>query len=105
MPIPRLTSIPELSSRAMRLAMMVWASIASPIGDKVVDDGARSNNVIGGNHAHRHDVIGGYDHGVSCHCDHRVEIACSQGIGEVAGVIGKKRMHERKISAQCGLEQ
>src|SRR5262245_5444584 len=103
--MPRLTSIPDFSSRAIRLAMMVWASMASPIGDQIVDDRGRGYDMIGCDHTHRYNVIRGYDNRVRGHGDHRVEIARSQRVGEIAGVIGKKGVHECEIGAQRGFQQ
>src|SRR5262245_49494445 len=100
MPMPRLTSIPERSSCAMRLAITVWASMASPIGDEIVDDRGWGNDMIGRDHTHRHDMIGGDDDGLGRHRDHRVEVTCRQGVRQIAGIIGKKGMYQGKISAQ-----
>src|SRR5882762_8340185 len=74
MPIPRLTSMPERSSSAMRLAIMVWASMAgigdeSGIGDEVVDEYRRSHDIVGRNHSNRHDVRRGGDDGGAGHRD------------------------------------
>src|SRR5215467_2243904 len=99
MPMPRLTSIPERSSRAMRLAMMVCASMASPIGDEKVNDRGRGNDMIGGNHSHRDDVICSYDDSVRCHRNHGIEVARGQCVGKIASIIGEKRVHEREIGA------
>src|SRR5262245_48969363 len=84
MPMPRLTSIPEWSSLAMRLAMMVCASMALLIGDEVIDNWRRRHNVIRGDDPHRNDVLCRHDNGVRRHGEHRIEIASSKGIGQVA---------------------
>src|SRR5262245_38161144 len=98
--MPRLTSIPDFSSRAIRLAMMVCASMASPIGDQIVDDRGGGYDMIGRDHTHGYDVVRGYDNRVRGHGDHRVEIACGQCVGEIARVIGEKGVHECEVGAQ-----
>src|SRR5262249_61221110 len=105
MPMPRLTSIPERSSCAMRLAITVCASMASPVGDEIVDDRGRSNDMIGRDHTYRHDMVGSDDDGVGRHGDHRVEVTCRQGVGQIAGVIGKKGGSQGIVGARRRLEQ
>src|SRR5262249_28127165 len=87
MPMPRLTSMPSLSSCAIRLAMIVWASMGSRVGDDVVDDGCGGDDVVRSDHADGHDVLGFDDHLVGRHGDDRVEIAGGQRVVEVADVV------------------
>src|ERR1700731_649039 len=103
MPMPRFTSIPERSSHAMRLAMTVCASITSPIGNEKVDERGRGHNVIGRDYTHRHDMVRGHDDSVRRHGDERIEIACSKRVGQIAYIVGEKRMNQREIGAQSGL--
>src|SRR6516164_223619 len=64
MPMPRLISIPGLSSRAMRRAMMVCGSMAySRIGYEVVDNRRWRHDVVGGDYTDWHNVIGAGDDG------------------------------------------
>src|SRR5262249_30537629 len=54
MPMPRLTSMPDCSSRAMRLAMTVCASMMSPVCDEVIDQRRGRRDVVGRDDAHGH---------------------------------------------------
>src|SRR5690242_20962105 len=105
MPMPRLTSMPGRSSRAMRLAMMVCASIASPIGNEVIDDRGGGYDVIGCDHSNRNDMIGGHDNRVRGQGDHWVKITSGECVGEIAGIIGEEGVHQGKIGTQGGLQQ
>ena len=49
--------------------------------------------------------VGFHDHRVGRHGDHRVEVARRQRVVEIADVVGEKRLHQREIGAQRGLEQ
>src|SRR5215203_6532959 len=103
-PMPRLTSIPSRSSRAIRLAMTVCASILS-LRDEVVDNRRGGHNVV-----RRYDADGDHvfrlnEDRVCGHRHHRIEIAGGEGVAEVAEVVGDKRMHEREVGAQSRLQQ
>ena len=75
MPMPRLTSIPERSSWAMRSAITVCASIASLlISHEVINDGGRRHHVVGRDDAYWYDVVGRYKDCIGRHCDHWIEV-------------------------------
>ena len=97
--------MPARSSRAMRLAMMVCASMVISVCDEIVDERRRRHHVIGRDHAHRHDVLGVDDDGVGRHRDHRIEVARGERVGQVADVVGEERLHQREVGAQRRLQQ
>src|SRR5215470_9155649 len=75
-PMPRFTSMPGESSLAIRRAMIVCGSILiSCVGDEVIDDRCRRHNMIGRDHANRHDIVSADDDRCGGHCDHRIEVA------------------------------
>jgi hypothetical protein len=61
--------------------------------------------MVGRDHSDRNDMFGGDDHRVGGHRHDRIEVAGREGIGEVAGIVGKKCMYQREIGAQRGLQQ
>src|SRR4029079_18540272 len=97
MPMPRLTSMPSRSSSAMRLAMTVCASMASALGDEVVDERGRRDDMVRRDQADGNDVVGGDDHGIGGHGDHRIEVATGQRVGEIAQVVGHEGMDQREV--------
>src|SRR3974377_970958 len=104
--MPRFTSMPDLSSRAVRRAMMVCASMdISQIGNEVVNDRTGCQNVGRGDDADRNDMLGTNDDGFGSHRHHRIEIASRQRIAQITEVIGKKSLQQRKVRTQRGLEQ
>src|SRR5262245_39231187 len=105
MPMRRLASMQDCSSRAMRLAMTVCASMMSPVCDEVIDQRRGGRDVVGRDDADRNDVVRRHDGGVRGHGHDRVEVARGQRVGEVAQIVGEKRMDEREIRAQRRLEQ
>src|SRR4051794_23344651 len=106
MPMPRFTSIPGLSSRAIRRAMMVCGSMpASRIRNEVVDDGSRSDNVVRRYHSDRNDIVSVCNDGGARHRHHWIEIASSECIAEIAHVIRQESLHESEIGAQSGFDQ
>src|SRR3954453_1427725 len=104
MPMPRLTSMPSRSSRAMRWAMMVCGSIGSAL-HKVVDQGSGRDDVVGRDDADRHDIVGRDEDRVSRHGHQRVEVPSREGVGEIAKVVAQERVHERKVGPQRGLKE
>src|SRR5262245_10980973 len=105
MPRPSLTSMPDRTSRAMRLPMIDCASMMSPARDEVIDQRSRRHDVVGRDDPDRHDVVRRYDHGVRGHGHDRIEVARGQRVGEVAEIVGQKRVDQREIRAQRRLEQ
>src|SRR5271167_3369729 len=106
MPIPRLTSMPGASSRAIRRAMTVCASIgSSKVLDEIVDDWRRRYDVIRREYPDRNDMVGAGNHRIGGHRDHRIEIAGGQRVAQIAGVIGEKVLHESEIRTQRDFEQ
>src|ERR1700756_3534825 len=105
MPIPRLTRSPLLSSLATRRAMMVCASMESPVRNEVVHEGCRRHDMVGRDDANGHDMLRCYDHGVGGHCHDRIEVARGQCVAEIAEVIGEEGVNQRELRTQCGLEQ
>src|SRR3954469_21166845 len=103
--MPRLTSMPSRSSRAMRWAMMVCGSIGSALHDEVVDQGSGRDHVVGPDDADRHDVVCPDEDRVSCHGHQRIEVPSRECIGEITEVVAEKRVHERKVGPQRGLKQ
>src|ERR1700758_1621069 len=63
MPMPRFTSMPSRSSRAMRLAITVCASMVSFLRDDVIHQGSGGDDMVGGDHADGNDVFRGGDDG------------------------------------------
>src|SRR5262245_22719669 len=84
MPMPRLTSMPDRSSCAIRLAMIVCASMLSPVCDEVIDQRRRRNDVVGRDDADRNDVVRRHYGGVRGHGHDRVEVARGQRVGKIA---------------------
>src|SRR5271166_2116701 len=105
MPMPRFTSMPSRSSRAMRLAITVCASMVSSLRDNVIHQGSRGDDVVGRDHADGYDLFRGDDDGRGGHRDHRVEVARRERISQVAQVIAHERMNERKVGVQRSLQQ
>src|SRR4026209_1021699 len=104
--MPRLTSIPEESSLAMRRAMMVWGSMrSSHIGNEVVDQWRRSHHMIGRHHTDWHDIISANDNGATRHRDHWIELARGQRIAQVSEIVGEERLNKREISMKCGFNE
>src|SRR3954470_12803925 len=104
--MPRLTSMSGFSSRAMRRAMSVGASMSDlPGGYQVIDNRSRRHDVIGRDKTNRHDVIGTGDNTVSRHRDKRIEVAGGQHIGKIAEVIGHECVDQREIRLQRKLDQ
>src|SRR5438045_1049930 len=101
MPMPRLTSMPSRNSCAIRLAMMVDASIGVPsVRDEVIDQRRRRHDVIGRDHTGGHDVLGVHDHGVRGHGDHWVEVARGERVLEIAEIVSSERADECEVRAQ-----
>src|SRR5215471_10728965 len=74
MPMPRFTSMPSRSSRAMRLAITVCGSMVSFLRDNVIHQGSRGDDMVRRDHTDGYDMFRGGDDGC-CRCgDHRVEI-------------------------------
>src|SRR5690606_20950119 len=84
MPIPRLTSIPFVSSCAMRLAMMDCVSMASAFHNEIVDERSGRHDVVRRDDAHRHDVLRLNEDGVRGHGHQRIEVTGREHVGEVA---------------------
>src|SRR3954454_24504207 len=105
MPIPRLTSMPSRSSRAMRWAMIVCGSIGSALHDEVVDQGSGRDHVVGRDDADRHDIVCRDEDRISRHGHQRIEVPPCEGVGEITEVVAEKRVHERKVGPQRGLKQ
>src|SRR5262249_268109 len=104
-PMPRLTSIPDFSSSAIRLAMIDCASIASSICDKIVNERCRGNYVVWRNKADGDNVFGCHDSCIRGHRDDRVEIAGCQSVREISKIVRKKSIDEREVGVQCGFEE
>src|SRR6516165_11686675 len=99
--MPKLTSIPDDSSLAMRRAIMVWASMGvSRIGDEEIDDWCGRHDMIWRNHANRHYVVRIADNFCACHCYHWVEVARRERVDEIAQIIGQEGVHEREVRRQ-----
>src|SRR5829696_10338453 len=103
--MPRLTSMPSRSSRAMRWAMIVCGSIGSALHDKVVDQGSGCDDVVGRDDADRHDIVGRDEDRISHHGHQWVEVPSREGVGEIAKVVAQERVHEREVGPQRGLKQ
>src|SRR5262244_3146125 len=104
-PMPRFTSMPGESSLAIRRAMIVCGSISiSGVGDEVVDDWCRRHDMIRRDHADGNDVVGAGDDSASGHCDHRIEIASSEGIAEVAQIVGDERLDQGEVRSERDLK-
>src|SRR6187551_2633221 len=106
MPIPRLTSIPDFSSRAMRLAIMACGSMpSSRVRYEEIDDGSGCHNVVRRNDPYRNNVVGAGNDSVGSHRDDRVEIAGGQRVTQIADIIGQESLHQREVGPQRGLKQ
>src|SRR5271165_6000222 len=105
MPMPRFTSMPSRSSRAMRLAIRVCASMGSFLHDDVIDQGRRGYDMVWRDHADGYDVFRLDDDRVGRCGDHGIEVARRQRVGEVAQVIAHERMNECIVGAERDLEQ
>ena len=103
--MPRFTSMPERSSLAMRFAIVVCASMASPIRDKVIDQRRRSDDMVGSNQSNGYNMVGDSNDGGTRHCDNRIEISRRKRIREIAKVVGKKGMNQSKISSKRQFEK
>src|SRR4051794_9127470 len=105
MPMPRFTSIPGFSSRAIRRAMMVCGSMpASRVRDEVVDNGSRSDDMVRRYHSDRNDVVSVCNYSGARHRHHWIEIPSSEGVAEIAHVICQESLHQGEIGAQCGFD-
>ena len=61
--------------------------------------------MVGRDHADGHDMLGVDDDGRGGHRDYRIEVARGQHIGEVAEVVGEKRLDQREVRSEWKLEQ
>ena len=105
MPMPRFTSMPSRSSRAMRLAIRFCASISSFLRNDVIDQRSGSYDMVRRNDADRHDMVR-IDNDRIGGCRHqRVEVARRQRVGQVAEVIANQRVNERIVRADRRLQQ
>ena len=77
----------------------------SPVHYEIVDKGRWRDDLIRCDHADRNDVFGRDNHRVGRHRHHRIKVTSGEHIGQVAEVIGNKRMDKREIRAHRGLEQ
>src|SRR5579871_5388301 len=105
MPMPRFTSIPFLSSRAIRRAIIVAASMASSIRDQVVNQRCRGQHMIRCNEPDWNDMVGRSDGALGGHGDDWIEVSRSQDIGQIAEIIGEKGIYQREVGPQCRLDQ
>src|SRR4051812_3627772 len=105
-PMPRLTSMPGLSSRAILRAMMSCGAMrASRIGDEVIDQRRRRPDVIRGDQPDRNDIFGARDHGAGRERDNRIEVARRERIAQVAEIVREERLYEGEVGTQRELEQ
>src|SRR5262245_1176506 len=106
MPMPRFTSMPGESSLAIRRAMIVCGSMSiSCVGDEEIDDRCRRYDMIGRYHADGNDIVRTGDDGPGGHRDHRIEIASSQCIAQIAQIVGDERLDQGKVGSERDLEQ
>src|SRR5262245_64732815 len=105
MPMPRFTSIPALSSWAIRVAMTSCGSMVSTgVCDEIVDERRRRDHVIGRDDADRNDVLRADDDGLCRHRDHRIEVARRQRVAEIAHVVGEEGLYQREVGLDRDLE-
>ena len=94
-------SIPECSSRATRRAIMVCASMISPVRNEIIDQRPRRYDVIRRDDADRHNVLRGDDDGIGSHGHHRIEIARGERVLKIAQIVGEKRMDQREVGCSA----
>src|SRR3954467_15004195 len=87
-PMPRLTRSPSFSSRATRLAIRIFSSMAPLLRDQIIDKNRRCHDGIGRDHPDGHDVLGLGQNDTGGHGDQGIEVPCGQRVGQVADVIG-----------------
>src|SRR3974390_1198756 len=103
--MPRLTSMPDESSRAIRLAIATCGSIvASGVHDEIVDDRRGRHDMVRRNQSNRYDVVGTGNDDIGSHSDYGIEVPRGQRIAEITQIVGEKRLHQGEIGAQRRLE-
>ena len=83
----------------MRFAITLCPSIGSPMGDQIINGRRRCHHVIGRDDAYWYNMLGGDNDRVRCHGHHGIEVASGQSVGQVAEIVGQKRMDQCKVSA------
>src|SRR3954463_7979181 len=96
-PMPRLTRSPSLSSRATRLAIRVFSSMAPLLRDQMIDKHCGCHDSIGRDHPDRHDILGLGQDNIGAHGHHRIEIPRRQSVSQVADVVGLLGVEESEV--------
>src|SRR3954469_18719909 len=104
-PMPRLTRSPSFSSRATRLAIRVFSSMAPLLRDQMIDENRRCHDGIGRDHPDRHDVLGLGQDDACGHRHQRIEVPRCQRIGQIADVVGLLGVEESEVSLDRLLEE
>src|SRR4051794_16159916 len=104
-PMPRLTRSPSLSSRATRLAIRVFSSMAPLLRDQMIDKHRRCHDGIGRDHPDRHDVLGLGQDDTGGHGHQRIEVPRRQRIGQIADVVGLLGVEESEVGLDRLLEK
>src|SRR5688572_9825927 len=104
-PMPRLTRSPTLSSRATRLAIRVFSSMAPLLRDQIIDKHRRCHDGIRRDHPDGHDVLGLGQDDTGGHGHQRIEVPCGQRIGQIADVVGLLGVEESEVGLDRFLEK
>src|SRR5688500_12988475 len=104
-PMPRLTRSPSFSSRATRLAIRVFSSMAPLLRDQMIDEHRGCHDGIGRDYADRHDILGLGQDNTGGHGHQGIEVSRRQRIGQVADVVGLLGVEESEVGLERPLEK
>src|SRR4051812_11756906 len=104
-PMPRLTRSPSFSSKATRLAIRVFSSMAPLPQDQMVDQHGGRHDGIGRYHPDRHDILSLCHDNTSGHGHQRIEVPRRQRISQIADVVGLLGVDESKLGLERFLEK
>src|SRR3981081_1719740 len=76
-----------------------------PVDDEIIDERCWGHDMVGRYDTDWNDMLGCDNDRIGCHGHDRIEVAGRQRIGEIAEVVGQKRVDQRKIRAKSRLEQ
>src|SRR3954451_4011882 len=104
-PMPRLTRLPSFSSRATRLAIRAFSSMAPLLRDQMIDENRGCHDGGGRDHPDRHDVLGLGQDDTGGHGHQGIEVPRRQRISQVADVVGLLGVEESEVGLERLLEK
>src|SRR3954467_1198048 len=104
-PMPRLTRSPSFSSRATRLAIRVFSSMAPLLRDQMIDEHRGCHDGVGRDHPDRHDVLGLGQDDAGGHGHQGIEVPRRQRISQVADVVSLLGVEESEVGLERFLEK